>query len=624
MTVSGESTKITGGAGIVVRGGTLVMNGGTVEATGEGPIEVGDAKTTVHPAAVAIDKNMGYQNGTVDVTISGGTFSSKNSTTIAYSKGDPVEGVKPGDGDKVKITGGTFYIKSDEDTKPDESVNDYLDGDLKVSQTGEIKSSYTVKIGDLENGRIETDADDGKAAEGDTVTLTVTPDKDNGYELKKGSLTYTVKDGKPVEATLGKDGKYTFTMPAGDVTVTATFEKQSTSTPGTDTPGTDTPGTDTPGTDTPDDTKETYRITAYASPYAGGYVIGSGTYDKGASVTVRAIPYSGYRFVCWLESGVGAAVSTSTVYTFTAAANRVLTAVFEPVNSSSSGASGSSDSSGNISYRVVVPVVSNGSATVSSHSVKAGETVTVIAMPDSGYAAAGVSVTNRSGGSVSVRDVGDNVYTFTMPASRVTVNLSFTAARTSAPSTSAPSKMPGSPSVSTASSFTDVPADYAAAVVWAVGRGITAGTGNGTFSPNDPCTRGQILTFIWRAEGMPEPLGANPFADIKPGDYYYKAAMWAYEQGMVSGRTFDADTPCTRSEAVTYLWQLAWQTGSAPASSSTATAFSDVPAFGYASRAIPWAVGRGITTGTSATTFSPEAVCTRGQIVTFLYRFDML
>lgn len=141
MTVSGESTKITGGAGIVVRGGTLVMNGGTVEATGEDLIEVGDAKTTVYPAAIAIDKSIGYQKGNVDVTITGGTFSSQNSTTIAYSEGNQVEGVKP-DRDNVKITGGTFYIKSDEGTKPDESVNDYLDGGLKVSQT--VKSNPAI------------------------------------------------------------------------------------------------------------------------------------------------------------------------------------------------------------------------------------------------------------------------------------------------------------------------------------------------------------------------------------------------------------------------------------------------------------------------------------------------
>lgn len=371
-----------------------------------------------------------------------------------------------------------------------------------------------------------------------------------------------------------------------------------------------------------------YYIRLYASPVRGGSVTGGGYYDSGESVTAQAVPASGYRFVCWTENGV--LVSNSSTYTFAAAANRTLTAQFEPANSSVGGSSGSVGAPGDAANRVIVPTVSNGTLTVAPRSAKPGDTVTITAIPYSGYTAR-VNVTDRSGRSISVRDNGDDTYTFAMPASQVSIDVTFhgiSGAPGSAPvpPTSASDRLPGTPSgASGATSFIDVPAsDYCApAVAWAVRRGITTGTGNGTFSPNASCTRGQILTFIWRAEGSPEPVGANPFSDIKASDYYYKAAIWAYESGMVSTRTFGANTPCTRSEAVTYLWQLAWQISGSPATAASTTAFTDVPTFGYASRAIPWAVERGITTGTSATTFSPDAICTRGQIMTFLYRFDM-
>ena len=165
-------------------------------------------------------------------------------------------------------------------------------------------------------------------------------------------------------------------------------------------------------------------------------------------------------------------------------------------------------------------------------------------------------------------------------------------------------------------SFTDVASDayYADAIKWAAFMGIANGTGNGNFSPNQTCTNAQILTFIWRAEGKPEPTIANPFTNAIP-DAYAKAAVWAYEKGMVSGTTFDADKPCTRAMAVTYLWQIA----GCPEWASQSD-FSDVSASASYAKAVDWAVGW-ITNGTSDTTFSPEDTCTRGQIMTFLDRY---
>lgn len=170
-----------------------------------------------------------------------------------------------------------------------------------------------------------------------------------------------------------------------------------------------------------------------------------------------------------------------------------------------------------------------------------------------------------------------------------------------------------------AGGFTDVKADayYADAVAWAVDREITTGTSATTFSPNNTCTTAQILTFLWRANGSPAVSGSNPFSDVSAGAYYYQAALWAREKGLVSGSAFRGDTPCTRAATVTYLWKLAGQP------SAGASSFTDVPASAGYAQAVAWAVNEGITSGTGDQKFSPDAICTRGQIMTFIYR-DMV
>ncbi len=165
--------------------------------------------------------------------------------------------------------------------------------------------------------------------------------------------------------------------------------------------------------------------------------------------------------------------------------------------------------------------------------------------------------------------------------------------------------------------FVDVKAgDYFEnAVKWAVDRNITTGTTATTFSPNDTCTRAQILTFLWRAVGAPKATAANPFSDVSLDDYYYDAAIWASEKGMVSGSVFGGDTPCTRSSTVTYLWKNA----DAPEAAATGK-FNDVPQTSEYAGAVAWAVENGVTSGTSENEFSPSEICSRGQIVTFLIR----
>ena len=170
---------------------------------------------------------------------------------------------------------------------------------------------------------------------------------------------------------------------------------------------------------------------------------------------------------------------------------------------------------------------------------------------------------------------------------------------------------------STVGGFTDVKSNdyFTDAVLWAVEKKITSGTSKTTFSPGATCSKAQILTFLWRANGSPEPTAANPFTDIKPTDYFYKAALWAAEKGLLSGSAFGANTDCTRAMTVEYLWKAA----GSPTPSAKAS-FTDVPANAEYAQAVAWAVENKITSGTGGGNFSPNATCTRGQIVTFLHR----
>ena len=170
--------------------------------------------------------------------------------------------------------------------------------------------------------------------------------------------------------------------------------------------------------------------------------------------------------------------------------------------------------------------------------------------------------------------------------------------------------------------FNDVRATdyYFTPILWALEKGITTGTARDHFAPQQNCTRGQIVTFLWRAFGSPEPVGTeNPFADVSEKDYYYKAVLWAVEQGIttgVSATAFAPDSSCTRGQVVTFLWRA----NGKEAPMQKQNPFTDVADTDYFAEAVLWALAEGITTGTSATTFAPEAPCTRGQIATFLFR----
>jgi len=164
--------------------------------------------------------------------------------------------------------------------------------------------------------------------------------------------------------------------------------------------------------------------------------------------------------------------------------------------------------------------------------------------------------------------------------------------------------------------FVDVKAGdwFCDAVSWALRKNITNGTSATTFSPYETCTKAQILTFLWRAAGEEEPTTFCPFYDVSENDYYFEAAVWAYENGLTEGNLFSGNIPCTRADVVTYLWKLNGRPYAAPA------AFADIMSGDPFETAVSWAVSEGITEGTGNGMFTPFGICTRGQIVTFLYR----
>ena len=271
------------------------------------------------------------------------------------------------------------------------------------------------------------------------------------------------------------------------------------------------------------------------------------------------------------------------------------------LNGLPSGGSGSRDDDDDPTYAVSVPSTKNGDVTISPKNASKGDTVTLTVKPDSGYQLENLTVKDASGNKLKLTDKGNGKYTFTMPGSKVTVSAEFVEEQA-------------------ASTFADVPTDayYAKAVEWAVKKGITNGKANGLFGSNDPCTRGQIVTFLWRAAGSPAPKGtAKVPADVLPGSYCYDAVAWALENGITNGLadgTFGVNNTCTRGQSVTFLYRAM---GTAP---TTVNGFTDVESNAFCAEAVAWAVENGVTNGTSATTFSPSNGCTRAQIVTFLFR----
>ena len=325
---------------------------------------------------------------------------------------------------------------------------------------------------------------------------------------------------------------------------------------------------------------------------------------EGVEVTVTAKAPAGKHFVKWVvkAGGVTLANETSATTTFTMPAEDVeIEANFEKNASTGTG-------TGATTYPITVKSAKNGDVTASHKSASKGTTVTLTVDPDKGYLLDTLTVLDGKDKEIKLTEKNGK-YTFTMPDSKVTVAATFKPLTTTG-------KHP----------FTDVPAGayYEDAVVWAVGKNITTGMSAAAFDPNGSCTRAQIVTFLWRAAGSPEPKTMKGFDDVASNAYYAKAVAWAVENGITTGTSankFSPNDPCTRTQAVTFLFRYAAANGmEAVTMQELLSGYADAASVpSYAVSAMNWALAAGILQG-DGVKLMPNATCTRAQIVTFLYR----
>lgn len=510
-TTSVNNSTITGSTGIEVRAGNIETNNSSITGNGEFSCVNNPSGTTTTGVGIAIAQHT--TTLPIDVKISGGTISGaysvyeanpqKNSTDaiskveISISGGSFDGNVYSEDIEKF-ITGGNFSSS----LKDTDYLADSLKAELNTGK-GDVPYSYYPTVNEAKEA--------AKKAGGGTVTDLTTP----------AAKTYTVtlkfaNDGETADQVL--------TVAENGIVILLTPT----------------------------------RSGRYAFRY---WTDGTNSYNAGDAYTVTK--------------------------------DATLTAVWRYTGSSSSGITSS--------YSVSVPRFDNGSVSVTPGSASKGTTVTITVKPDEGYELDKITVTDKDGNRLSLSDKGDGKYTFVMPDGKVSVDASFS-------------------KIAATINFRDVNQSdyYYDAVQWAVEKGITEGTSATTFSPDASCTRAQMVTFLWRAAGSPAPKSTvNPFTDVSASDYYYNAVLWAVENSITTGVSADRFAPgatVSRAQTVTFLYRA---NGSPAASGSS---FSDVAADEYYANAVAWAVRSGITTGTGNQKFTPNAPCTRGQIVTFLYR----
>lgn len=455
---------------------------------------------------------------------------------------------------------------------------------LKIDGTkGQDVTSVFLLVSRDETPPMLTLADPIFFADQDTGDYTVTGTADAGSEIIYGKTSQSATQ----SVTAGNDGRFTVSgvLRGADNTGVLFLSAR-----------------DSAGNESAQQLALITRQTRYAVTVNGSYAqnSGAGSYAAGSVVTVRAGSRSGYTFNGWTSG-------SNVVFDDPSAAETAFTmpegSVTVTANWSRDGGSSSSGrDDSDPRYAVGIPdKTENGSVSVSPKNASQGDRVTVTVKPDAGYELDSLKVLDKNGKELELTDKGDGRFTFIMPAGRVEVKATFTEELKISP-------------------FRDVPTDayYYEAVKWAQKKGITGGIGDGLFGPNQPCTRAQIVTFLWRAAGSPEPEGtAAGMTDVAAGSYYEKAVAWAIENGITTGTAdgrFAPDATCTRAQGMTFLFRAS------KASADGAPAFSDVAADAYYAEAVKWATDNGITNGTTSSTFSPGSGCTRAQIVTFLWR----
>ena len=340
---------------------------------------------------------------------------------------------------------------------------------------------------------------------------------------------------------------------------------------------------------------QTYTV---AFDTSGGSAVDPVTVDAGSTVTKPADPMkSGHNFGGWYKD--------STLQTPWNFANDTVTADTTLYAKWTANPPAPSYDDPDPTYAVSAPATENGKIAVSPRYAERGERVTVTVTPDEGCELESLTVIDSRGDELTLTDLGNGRYRFTMPARRVEVKASFVKSVEVSP-------------------FADVAIDayYYEAVKWAAESGITGGVGNSLFAPNQPCTRAQIVTFLWRAAGSPVVNYRMPFTDVDEGAYYAEAVRWAASTGIVTGlteMTFGTDSVCTRAQAAAMIYRCAQAQGKGFTGAwMFHLPFTDVPEWTYES--VAWCYMNGVTTGVSETSFAPDNDCTRAQIVTFLWR----
>ena len=494
LNITGGKFQITNGVGVLIRAGSANITGGEIATTGKVSGWVGDKKIDEGCHGIVYDSASNYPGADAADKITVG-----GGVKIVTDNGNaPVKMHRPADSTEnhIEVTGGSFSAPVD---------LEYLKGLNAELNTGKGDAPYSYYT------NVDAAKEAAKQLGGGTVTDL------NAASTKKFTVTLKFEDGATADQTLSVAENGTVILP------------------------------------TPT------RSGSYAFRY---WTDGTNTYAAGSEYTVTK--------------------------------EATLTAVWSYTGSSSSGSSSSR-------YTVSAPSAANGSVSVTPSSASKGTTVTITVKPDDGYELDKLTVTDKDGNRLSLSDKGNGKYTFIMPSGKVSVDVSFA-------------------TIQTAISFRDVKqGDYFYdAVQWAVEKGITEGTSANTFSPNASCTRAQMVTFLWRAAGSPAPKSTtNPFRDVRSTDYYYDAVLWAVENGITSGTgadTFAPNATVTRGQTVTFLYRAA---GSPAVSGGS---FSDVAADAYYANAVAWASQHNITSGVGNGNFAPNADCTRAQIVTLLYR----
>ena len=586
LTVSGGT--ITGATGIyfkstdmTISGGKIIGNGAMAdyEFNGNGANTTGDA--------LVID-NCNYPNGIGNVEVTGGNFASMNAKAVGSYAGngqtEPLVGF---------ITGGTFSSNPSAYVPATHHVEDSFNGsypfavkegaksDATFIVTAETNATVSNTIKDEDKTKIE-EVKDKANVEG--MPAAIRDDKKAAIAKAAGVTDADISD---TSKTIVAEIKVNVSVTKADLTAgTMTFEASPVATVKVD--GTEQSKTVPVTNDMLNGNAITVKLplpTGF-NPEQIKHISSDGSVEYFLKTAKRGAKL-------FTVDSDNCAVFTITKFS-TFELSGTVTYV-EP--------SYYSGSSSDPTYSVTVDKTENGSVTVSPKSASKGDTVTVTVKPDSGYVLETLTVTDKNGNELTLKDKGNGKYTFTMPAGKVEVKATFMEDN------------------SMLNFFYDVPnnAYFYEAVKWAVKNGITTGVGNDLFAPEQPCTRAQIVTFLWRAAGSPEPKGtAAGMTDVVSGSYYEKAVAWAIENGITTGTTattFSPDATCTRGQSVTFLHRAL--KGTAP---TTVNGFTDVAADAFYADAVAWAVESGVTNGTTDSTFSPNNGCTRAQIVTFLYR----